>query len=87
MAVMYLGTLVEIGPADEVFFEPKHPYTEILVGSNPEPDPDQRTAARIDDDPGRDPLTGQRAAPAAASPTGAPRRCLDVARRRPFSFR
>ncbi len=39
MAVMYLGALVEIGPANEVFFEPKHPYTEILVGSNPEPDP------------------------------------------------
>ena len=40
MAVMYLGTLVEIGPANEVFFEPKHPYTEMLVGSNPEPDPE-----------------------------------------------
>ena len=39
MAVMYLGTLVEIGPANDVFFSPKHPYTEILVGSNPEPDP------------------------------------------------
>jgi len=39
MAVMYLGSLVEIGPADEVFFNPKHPYTQILVGSNPEADP------------------------------------------------
>lgn len=39
MAVMYLGSLVEIGKADEVFFHPKHPYTEILIGSNPEPDP------------------------------------------------
>ena len=39
MAVMYLGTLVEIGPANDVFFSPRHPYTEILVGSNPEPDP------------------------------------------------
>ncbi len=39
MAVMYLGTLVEIGPAEDVFFDPRHPYTEILVGSNPEPDP------------------------------------------------
>ena len=39
MAVMYLGSLVEIGPADEVFFDPKHPYTQMLVGSNPEPDP------------------------------------------------
>ncbi len=39
MAVMYLGSLVEVGRANEVFFEPKHPYTKILVGSNPEPDP------------------------------------------------
>ena len=39
MAVMYLGSLVEIGKADEVYFSPKHPYTEVLVGSNPEPDP------------------------------------------------
>ncbi|MCR9278533.1 MAG: ATP-binding cassette domain-containing protein [Pseudomonadaceae bacterium] len=39
MAVMYLGSLVEVGPANEVFFNPKHPYTEVLVGSNPEPDP------------------------------------------------
>ena len=40
MAVMYLGSLVELGPADQVYFEPKHPYTEILVNSNPEPDPE-----------------------------------------------
>jgi oligopeptide/dipeptide ABC transporter ATP-binding protein len=40
MAVMYLGSVVEIGPADQVFFDPKHPYTEILIGSNPEPDPE-----------------------------------------------
>ncbi len=39
MAVMYLGSLVEIGPADQVYFQPRHPYTEILVSSNPEPDP------------------------------------------------
>jgi oligopeptide/dipeptide ABC transporter ATP-binding protein len=40
MAVMYLGSLVELGRADEVYFDPKHPYTEVLVGSNPEPDPE-----------------------------------------------
>ena len=39
MAVMYLGSLVELGPADRVFFAPKHPYTELLIGANPEPDP------------------------------------------------
>jgi oligopeptide/dipeptide ABC transporter ATP-binding protein len=40
MAVMYMGTIVEIGPADEVYFEPKHPYTQVLISSNPEPDPE-----------------------------------------------
>jgi len=39
MAVMYLGALIEIGPSGGVFFEPRHPYTQILVASNPEPDP------------------------------------------------
>jgi oligopeptide/dipeptide ABC transporter ATP-binding protein len=39
MAVMYLGSIVEIGKADDVFFRPKHPYSEILVNSNPNPDP------------------------------------------------
>ena len=40
MAVMYLGSLVEIGRADALYFDPKHPYTEVLIGSNPEPDPE-----------------------------------------------
>jgi oligopeptide/dipeptide ABC transporter ATP-binding protein len=39
MAVMYLGSLVELGASDDVFFRPKHPYTQILVNSNPLPDP------------------------------------------------
>lgn len=40
MAVMYLGSLVEIGPVNEVYFHPLHPYTQVLIASNPEPDPD-----------------------------------------------
>jgi len=40
MAVMYLGTLVETGPSNELFFEPQHPYTQLLIESNPEPDPE-----------------------------------------------
>ena len=39
MAVMYLGSMIELGRANDVFFHPKHPYTEMLIGSNPEPDP------------------------------------------------
>ena len=40
MAVMYLGSLVELGNASDVYFSPRHPYTEVLTASNPEPDPD-----------------------------------------------
>jgi oligopeptide/dipeptide ABC transporter ATP-binding protein len=39
MAVMYMGSIVEQGRSDAVYFEPMHPYTKVLVASNPEPDP------------------------------------------------
>lgn len=39
MVVMYLGSVVEQGPADDVFFAPKHPYTQALTKSNPLADP------------------------------------------------
>ncbi|ROS01468.1 peptide/nickel transport system ATP-binding protein/oligopeptide transport system ATP-binding protein [Sinobacterium caligoides] len=37
--VMYMGAMVEEGPADELFFNPQHPYTQLLVSSNPVADP------------------------------------------------
>ena len=40
MAVMYLGNIVELGPANDVYFRAKHPYTEFLIAANPEPDPE-----------------------------------------------
>ena len=40
MAVMYLGALCETGPSNDVFFRPMHPYTQLLIQSNPEPDPE-----------------------------------------------
>jgi oligopeptide/dipeptide ABC transporter ATP-binding protein len=40
IAVMYLGKLVEVGPAASVFGEPQHPYTRALISANPLPDPD-----------------------------------------------
>lgn len=36
VAVMYAGDLVEIGTAEEVFFDPKHPYTWALLSSLPQ---------------------------------------------------
>ncbi|HEV2292032.1 MAG TPA: ABC transporter ATP-binding protein [Gemmatimonadales bacterium] len=39
VAVMYLGRLVEVGPAEEVLSRPKHPYTQALLAAVPEPDP------------------------------------------------
>ncbi len=35
IAVMYLGHFMEIGPADEIYFHPKHPYTRLLIDSVP----------------------------------------------------
>ncbi|MGB8930290.1 MAG: ABC transporter ATP-binding protein [Anaeromyxobacteraceae bacterium] len=40
MAVMYLGQLVELGRSDDVYFRPKHPYTQSLIASNPVADPE-----------------------------------------------
>jgi peptide/nickel transport system ATP-binding protein len=39
IAVMYLGQIVEIGDTDEIFANPKHPYTEALLRAVPQPDP------------------------------------------------
>ncbi len=40
IAVMYLGNLVELADAGELFESPQHPYTRALLSANPVPDPD-----------------------------------------------
>jgi peptide/nickel transport system ATP-binding protein len=42
IAIMYLGRIVEIGPAREIYADPKHPYTKALLQVIPIPDPDRR---------------------------------------------
>ena len=40
VAVMYLGKLCEVAASDDLYARPAHPYTNLLLDSIPEPDPD-----------------------------------------------
>ncbi len=47
VAVMYLGRLCEVGPSEQLFARPAHPYTALLIEAIPVPDPDLRPAESV----------------------------------------
>jgi oligopeptide/dipeptide ABC transporter ATP-binding protein len=47
ICVMYLGRIVEEGPAEQVIRDPRHPYTRALLSVLPSPDPSRRRQRRL----------------------------------------
>lgn len=47
IAILYLGTIVEMGPIEEILFSPKHPYTQALIDAISEPDPENLYKEKI----------------------------------------
>jgi oligopeptide/dipeptide ABC transporter ATP-binding protein len=47
IAVMYLGRIIETGPADDIFADPRHPYTRALLSAIPVASPNARRERRI----------------------------------------
>ena len=62
VVVMYLGKICEVAPADDLYAEPAHPYTRLLLASIPVPDPER-------------PVRGERIAGDLPSPIDPPSGC------------
>jgi oligopeptide transport system ATP-binding protein len=43
--VMYAGKIVETGTAEEIFFDPRHPYTQVLLASMPDLETSEKLAS------------------------------------------
>jgi peptide/nickel transport system ATP-binding protein len=51
VAIMYLGKIVEYGSPEDIYNEPLHPYTHLLMQSIPQPDPKERKLSFIEGEP------------------------------------
>jgi peptide/nickel transport system ATP-binding protein len=47
IGIMFRGNIIEMGGVEEVLMNPKHPYTQMLKESIPEPDPKKKWTERI----------------------------------------
>jgi len=47
IVVLYLGKVMEVAPAKELYITPRHPYTEALLEASPRPDPEARRGRRL----------------------------------------
>ncbi|WP_436925650.1 ABC transporter ATP-binding protein [Halosimplex amylolyticum] len=54
IGIMYLGRLVEIGPAAQIIHDPRHPYTQVLRWATPPLDPDAAAEAQATEPPVRE---------------------------------
>ncbi len=50
IAVMHYGRIVEVGPREQIVFDPQDPYTQRLVAAVPVPDPEEQRARRVQRD-------------------------------------
>ena len=68
VGVMYLGKLVELAPADKIYAQPLHPYTQALLAAIPQPDPLAKETRETNDAAPSLRLTGDVPTPLAPPP-------------------